>query len=71
MAVSRSKQEFVLLTGISSEDILSEIYRIFCEIPKERLVPLQSNWIARLEWTIEHHGERSHGESKAIRSLFH
>jgi hypothetical protein len=60
------KRHMCGFTGSSPENILSELYQIFSEIPWERLVAVQNNWIARVEWTVKHGGE-----SKVIRYPFH
>jgi hypothetical protein len=45
-------------TARSPEDILSEIRCFFAEIPKETLAAVENKWIPRLDWIIEHNGER-------------
>jgi hypothetical protein len=47
-------------TANSPADILSEIRRIFQEIPKETLIAVYDEWITRLEWITEHKGEYYH-----------
>jgi histone-lysine N-methyltransferase SETMAR len=54
------KGEMADFTANSPADILSEIRRIFQEIPKETLVAMYDEWITRPEWITQHKGEYYH-----------
>jgi hypothetical protein len=52
--------EIAGFTANSPADILSEIRRIFQEIPNETLMAVRDEWITGLEWITEHKGEYYH-----------
>jgi hypothetical protein len=56
------KREMIGFRASSPEEILCEIRRIFDQIPKETLLAVYNNWIARVEWIIMHQGEYYHSE---------
>jgi hypothetical protein len=63
------KGEMGGFTANSPTGILSEIRRIFQEIPKETLVAVYDEWITRLEWIAKPKGEYYHIAEKKSSTL--